>query len=215
MKNIYIIGAQCTGKTTLVNALENCFKRNTDVNKDQCPLVIREVARQVLEEKHFNRIDITTSPSRALELQQHILAAQYDAETTACSTNSVAWYICDRSGLDPIAYTKCFVGEGAVAEMLSSGTWQELENRMKKGIVILCEAGCRWLTDDGVRLMPKDVEDWMRIDVAFRDLLKARGIRFSVLTRDLVELKDRIECVHSFVEVAQSGTSDGTFGQDL
>ncbi|KAF2844345.1 hypothetical protein T440DRAFT_473459 [Plenodomus tracheiphilus IPT5] len=207
MKSIYIIGAQCTGKTTLVNALEDCFKRSTDAKKDQCPLVIREVARKVLKEKHFNRIDITTSPKRALELQQDILAAQYDAETTACSTNSVAWYICDRSGLDPIAYTKCFVGESAAAEMLSSEIWQELESRMKKGIVILCEAGCRWLTDDGVRLMPKDDEDWMRVDVAFRELLKTRGIRFSSLSKDVEELKDRIDCVYSYVEMAQRETS--------
>jgi nicotinamide riboside kinase len=207
MKSIYIIGAQCTGKTTLVNALENRFKGTTAVNKDRCPLVIREVARKVLEEKRFNRIDITTSPERAFELQQHILAAQYDAETTACLTSPVTWYLCDRSGLDPIAYTKCFVGEDAAAEMLSSEIWQELESRMKKGIVILCEAGCRWLTDDGVRLMPKDVEDWMRVDVAFRDLLKTRGIRFSILSKDVEKLEDRIDCVHSYVEMAQRETS--------
>lgn len=207
MKSIYIIGAQCTGKTTLVNALENWFKRSTDVNKDHCPLVIREVARKVLEERRFSRIDITTSPERALELQQHILEAQYNAETTACLKNPVTWFLCDRSGLDPIAYTKCFVGEGAAAEMLSSAIWQELESRMKKGIVILCEAGCRWLTDDGVRLMPKDVEDWMRVDLAFRDLLKTRGIRFSILSKDVEVLEDRIDCVYSYVEMVQRETS--------
>ncbi|KAI8935052.1 hypothetical protein NX059_008716 [Plenodomus lindquistii] len=199
MKNIYIIGAQCTGKTTLVNALDNSFKRNPD---DQSPLVIREVARKVLKQRQFTRVDITTSPERALELQQHILTAQHDAETTACSTTSVDWYICDRSGLDPIVYTRCFVGEGAAAEMLSSEVWQELESRMKKGVVILCEAGCDWLTDDGVRLMPKDVEDWMRIDVAFRDLLKIRGIAFSILSRDIVELDDRIKSVYSYARIA-------------
>ena len=75
---------------------------------------------------------------------------------------------------------------------------------MKKGIVILCEAGCRWLQDDGVRLMPKNIEDWMRLDVAFRDLLKARGIGFFILSKDVEELKDRIECVHTYVELAQS-----------
>ena len=204
MLNIYIIGAQCTGKSTLVDALEDCYKRSTYLKKEQHPLVIREVARKVLKEKHFNRSDITTSGSRSLEFQQHILAAQYNVETTASSTKSVSWYICDRSGLDPIAYTKCFVGESAAAEMLSSDTWHELEIRMKKGIVILCEAGCRWLQDDGVRLMPKNIEDWMRLDVAFRDLLKARGIGFFILSKDLEELKDRIECVHTYVELAQS-----------
>lgn len=83
-KNIYVIGAQCTGKTTLVNALEEHFKsNNVDRNMPQ-PTVIQEVARAVLKEKGFTREDITTSPSRALQLQRHILDAQLHAE---CSQN--------------------------------------------------------------------------------------------------------------------------------
>lgn len=153
------------------------------------PSCLRQRKLSVSEERHCNRIYITTSLPRALDVQQHILAAQYDAETTACSTNLVAWYICNRSGLDPIAYTKCFVGEGAAAEMLSFENCQELESRMKKGTVFLCETGCRF-RDDGVRLMPRNIEDRMCVDVAFRNLLKTWGIIFSTLSKDVVGLKD-------------------------
>ncbi|EMD86657.1 hypothetical protein COCC4DRAFT_73778 [Bipolaris maydis ATCC 48331] len=194
MKNIYIIGAQSTGKSTLVNALEGCFEESGNGINTKRPLIIREVARKVLKKYNFKREDIATLPIRALQLQQRILAAQYDAETTACPAGASTWYICDRSGLDPIVYAKCLVGEHAAAEMLASESWRELEDRMKKSIVILCEAGCQWLKDDGVRLMPKDEVEWMRIDAAFRDLLRIRGIGFSVIPKDIANLEERVGC---------------------
>ncbi|KAF2026560.1 hypothetical protein EK21DRAFT_115709 [Setomelanomma holmii] len=205
MKNIYIIGAQSTGKTTLINALEDYWKGGAYGNGStwpQHPLIIREVARTVLTEKNFSREDIATSPTRALQLQQHILAAQYKAETMACAPNASPWYICDRSGLDPIVYATCFVGAEAAADMLNSKIWLELEIRMKEGIVILCEAGCHWLTDDGVRLMPKNVEEWTRMETAFRDLLAARGIGFSTVSRDMTDLKLRVGYVQKLIEDA-------------
>ncbi|EOA85869.1 hypothetical protein ACJQWK_02971 [Exserohilum turcicum] len=195
MKNIYIIGAQSTGKSTLINALESCLEEIANEYSSQRPLVIREVARTVLRENHFRREDIATLPARALQLQRHILAAQYYAETTACPEGASTWYICDRSGLDPIVYAKCFVGDYAAAEMLASEFWQGLEDRMKESIVILCEAGCQWLEDDGVRLMPKDEKEWMRIDAAFRDLLRIRGISFYIISKDMTDLRERVQYV--------------------
>lgn len=60
---------------------------------------------------------------------------------------------------------------------------------MKKGTVFLCETGCHF-RDDGVRLMPRNIEDRMCVDVAFRNLLKTWGIIFSTLSKDVVGLKD-------------------------
>jgi nicotinamide riboside kinase len=205
MKNIYIIGAQSTGKTTLVNAFEADLKETANENSSHRPRIIREIARTVLKEKHFSREDIATLSIRTLQLQQYILQAQFDAETTACPVNSSTWYISDRSGLDPIAYAKCYAGEDAAAEMLASEVWRELEDRMKKGIVILCEAGCLWLKDDGVRLMPKDRTEWTRVDSAFRDLLKTQGIEFFVISKDM-DLQRRVEYVRKFFENAQEQT---------
>lgn len=91
---LYIIGAQCTGKTTLVDALEDMFGSGELSNhlqgKSSRPVIIREVARTVLRDKHFSRDDITTSPSRALQLQKHILDAQYEAEQTAIGPDTRA-----------------------------------------------------------------------------------------------------------------------------
>jgi len=201
---LYVIGAQCTGKTTLVNALEDRFCRGEEFFSAQGllskPGVIREVARTVLREKQFTRDDIKTSPSRALQLQKHIIDAQFAAEKAAISLDTpTAWYISDRSGLDPIIYAQLFVGEEAAGEMLASENWKELERRMKAGIVILCEAGCSWLADDGTRLMPDGMEQWMRIDNAFREQLTACGIRYTVVPKDMVSLEARVQLVQKCV----------------
>jgi ABC-type branched-subunit amino acid transport system ATPase component len=197
---LYIIGAQCTGKTTLVNAPETMFSRDELSIPVQGtasrPAIIREVARTVLRDKHFSRDDITTSPSRALQLQKHILDAQHEAEQTAIGLNTPAtWYISDRSGLDPIIYAQLFVGEEAAGEMLASEKWRELERRMKAGVVMLCEAGCSWLADDGTRLMPTGTEEWMLIDDAFRKLLAVRGICYTLVPSHVVSLEARVQLV--------------------
>jgi nicotinamide riboside kinase len=197
---LYIIGAQCTGKTTLVNALEEEFCRNDATHSQQevpsKPVVIREVARAVLKEKQLSRDDITNSPSRALELQKHILEAQLVAEKAAIDVkNPTAWYISDRSGMDPIVYAQLFVGGKEADEMLASETWKELEHRMKAGVVMLCEAGCSWLTDDGTRLMPPNLGQWMSIDSAFREQLAKRDIRYMVVPKDLLDIKARVKLV--------------------
>ncbi|RYP92823.1 hypothetical protein DL770_001103 [Monosporascus sp. CRB-9-2] len=198
-RNVYIIGAQCTGKTTLVNSLEESFDSSgcsQPAKQMSKPIIIREVARAVLREKKFSRDDITNSPSRALQLQKYILEAQMEAEKAASTSDHPSpWYICDRSGLDPIAYARVFVGEEAADDMLASEAWQELEGRMKAGIVILCEAGCSWLVDDGTRLMPDGMEDWMRLDDAYRKLLAAREIDYIVCSRNLVSRADRVKLV--------------------
>jgi nicotinamide riboside kinase len=198
---LYIIGAQCTGKTTLVNALEDMFCRGGLSLPVQGipskPVIIREVARTVLRDKHFSRDDITTSPTRAWQLQKHILDAQFEAEQAAIGpdTPSTTWYISDRSGLDPIIYTQLFVGEDAAGEMLASEKWRELERRMKMGVVMLCEAGCSWLADDGTRLMPTGTEEWMRIDDAFRKQLAVCGIQYTLVPNHVVDLEARVQLV--------------------
>lgn len=193
LRNVYIVGAQCTGKTTLVNALQEHYGRSKGV---ETPHIIREVARNVLAKYQFTRDDITTSPSRALQLQEHILEAQCEAEQVALRASSSVWYISDRSGLDPIAYARVFVGEEASKQLLASTAWTDLEERMKDGVVILCEAGCSWLVDDGTRLMPDTLEDWMRVDRAFRDLLEEREIHYHTMSKDLTDLAERVAMVN-------------------
>jgi predicted ATPase len=93
--NIFIIGAQCTGKTTIVRALEKHFSEQKLLQ----PVVISEVARRVIQETKIYRQDIRSSLERSLALQKAILQAQHKAEYAAAEK----WYISDRSGVDPVS----------------------------------------------------------------------------------------------------------------
>jgi hypothetical protein len=66
---------------------------------------------------------------------------------------------------------------------------------MRVGTVVLCEAGCSCLQDDGMRLMPDGLESWMRIDVAFRDLLDTCKIDYVVCPNGVIDFSDRVQFV--------------------
>jgi hypothetical protein len=66
---------------------------------------------------------------------------------------------------------------------------------MKMGVVMLCEAGCSWLADDGTRLMPTGTEEWMRIDDAFRKQLAVCGIQYTLVPNHVVDLEARVQLV--------------------
>lgn len=71
--NIYIVGAQCTGKTTLVNNLHTFFTSHPNPNPyAPTPSVITEVARTVLRARAFTAADVRI-PARSLALQRLIL----------------------------------------------------------------------------------------------------------------------------------------------
>jgi nicotinamide riboside kinase len=197
--NIYVIGAQSTGKTTLVDALEEFFLNSIEVPESpnlSKPVIIREVARTVLKTHKFTRNDITNSTTRALKLQTLILSAQLNAEEAALEKRSSrAWYVSDRSGLDPVVYATIFAGEDDAQDMLRGVEWMKLEERMKKGLVVLCEAGCSWLIDDGTRLMPKDLEEWLKVDSTFRALLETLDIEYVLLPKDVLDTRHRVEIV--------------------
>ncbi|KAG7419614.1 hypothetical protein Forpe1208_v003414 [Fusarium oxysporum f. sp. rapae] len=113
--NIYIIGPQSTGKTTLVNKLQSDLEHwlaDTSVDK---PQIIPEVARTVLRKHKYSAEDIQTSTTRCLELQQLILEAQAEAEKEALRTSS--WFISDRSGFDPSVYAKRYAAPDAVGKL--------------------------------------------------------------------------------------------------
>jgi nicotinamide riboside kinase len=191
LQNIFIIGAQCTGKTTLLNALKNHYAKEQLITQ---PTTISEVARTVIKELNFDREDIVASPDQSFLLQKAILQAQYKNEALLSDTTT-AWYISDRSGIDPIVYARYYVGVEQAKELLASPQWVFLEQQMKAGLVVLCEAGVQWLTDDGIRLMPKNRTDWTAFDQAFRALLEERGIRYIVIPSHMTDISNRATAV--------------------
>ncbi|KAK5111544.1 hypothetical protein LTR62_004840 [Meristemomyces frigidus] len=203
---VYLIGTGSTGKTTLVKALQDRYTATRQLSNTPEPLIITEVARKVLDELSIDPDDIASSPQKCLQLQTAILHAQHQAETAALATD--AFFISDRSGLDPIVYAKLLVGEFASHQLLQSSEWKALESNLRNGIVFLCEAGCKWLVDEGTRLMPKDMEEWHRFDQAFREMLDARALAYQIVSRDRVRIVDRVNLVLGAIEQWPARTSD-------
>ncbi|KAK3711994.1 hypothetical protein LTR37_009306 [Vermiconidia calcicola] len=204
-RNIFIIGAQCTGKTTLVYALKEHFERQL-VDDIPQPVFISELARNVMKQLKIDRHEIATLPERSFTLQKAILHAQDKAEIMV-TNEAGGWYISDRSGIDPIVYTRLLVGEDAATELLDSEVWSRLQRNMKDGLVFLCEDGCTWLVDDGTRLMPKDLEDWSKSDHAFRKLLEEKEIGYTLISKDVADIADRL-CRATHVHGSISSTVD-------
>ncbi|KAL8678358.1 MAG: hypothetical protein Q9186_005283 [Xanthomendoza sp. 1 TL-2023] len=137
-RNIYIIGAQSTGKTTLVTALGEHFAQHQDPRVDfEPPQQLKEVARGVLKSHNFTASDITNSKSRALELQRLIIEAQTKAEESV----PTGWYIADRSALDAVVYARQYVGAAEAFNLRQGALWHVIEERMKAGVVMLCAPG--------------------------------------------------------------------------
>jgi predicted ATPase len=190
LRNIYIVGAQNTGKTTLVNALEAAFAKNTSETQ---PQIIKEVARNVLIKYNFTAQDIKTSPSRALQLQELILKAQFDAEQEVLERGG--WFISDRSAVDPIVYARKYVSEEASLQLRQSTEWLLLKERMKNSLVVVCQAGADWLLDDGVRLMPENQEAWVQFDRLFYSCLDEWELGYDLVPCTLTDIGKRVEFV--------------------
>jgi nicotinamide riboside kinase len=192
--HIYVVGAQSTGKTTVVKALEEHFRSEVSSYEGiSQPKIITEVARTVLQQHSFSADDITSSPTRALALQKLILQAQLSAERDISEHEE--WFISDRSGVDPMVYARKYVSEEAESDLIKSAEWKELSERMRKSVVIVCEAGTEWLTDDGVRLMPESREEWIEFHELFCSRLDALGLEYEILPSNMMSLRERVAFV--------------------
>lgn len=197
--SIYVVGAQCTGKTTLVEALQEYFTaKRSSISSEKVekamtppPLVFTEVARTVLRQHNFTADDIVSSPAKALRFQKLILEAQERTESAA----GERWFISDRSGVDPVVYARRYVGEAAAQDLMKSDAWIGLKGRLKQSLIIVCEAGVDWLIDDGVRLMPQDQEDWMKFHDMFCTTLDTLGLKYITIPRGLSDLGKRVDFV--------------------
>ncbi|KAI1053167.1 hypothetical protein LB506_012351 [Fusarium annulatum] len=191
--NIYIIGPQSTGKTTLVNKLKADLEHwlaDTSIDK---PHIVSEVARTVLAKHKYSAEDIQASTTRCFELQQLILEAQAAAEKEALKTSS--WFISDRSGFDPLVYAKRYAAPGAVEQLQELDAWKQVKARMERSLIVVCEAGTPWLMDDGVRLMPGSDDEWMQTFYNFCEMLDELGLGYFVVPRTVLDVSERAELV--------------------
>lgn len=90
-----------------------------------------------------------------------------------------------------------YVGEEIADSMLVSSEFREMEQRMKESLVLVCEAGCSWLEDDGagVRLMPEARDEWLQMHRVFDELLTTRSIKYTLIPAEMASLQERIELV--------------------
>ena len=66
---------------------------------------------------------------------------------------------------------------------------------MGRSVVIVCEAGTDWLTDDGVRLMPESREDWISFHRLFCCCLDDLGLKYKILRYDVTSIEERVAFV--------------------
>lgn len=186
---IYVVGAQCSGKTTLAVALKEHFSSDPTL---PAVALLTEAARGVLKRHNFTRSDIRDDVNRCIELQRLILEAQWTEELKISEDSML---ISDRSGMDPIVYAAKYTHPGATKSLLDSSAWRELRDRMSRSLVIVCEPVKSWLKDDGVRLMPLDWEEWSEIHRSFCAHLEDARIEFYVLCADKAAISDRVSFV--------------------
>jgi len=197
MQFVYIVGAQCTGKTTLSEAFAAAIKTNNPNLK--CEL-LQETARNTLQLHGFTRSDVRNGGDRCLELQRLIMQSQFERETTAkhCDLNLV---VSDRSGIDPLAYASMYCGSALSHGLQEAAVWAELRSNLRAGVVVLCEPVQEWLFDDGTRLVPLNWEEWMETHRTFCTLLEQHDVDYIVLPASIPALKDRVDFMLSHCKV--------------
>lgn len=189
MRPIYIVGAQCTGKSTLSRAIELKIKQeHPQLNVE----LVNEIARPALDKFHTDRNDIRNNKQRCHFFQKLILDGQYERES---EINDDTVMVSDRSGIDPLAYASLLLDKGSVEELAQSDSWKLLSRRMRQATVVLCEPVEDWLHDDGVRLMPIDAHEWTDLHSIFGRLLEQHHISYHVLPNGLRDLSARVALV--------------------
>jgi nicotinamide riboside kinase len=199
--NVYLIGPQCSGKTTLFNALRAFYSdRDPTSHGIEQPFFIEEIARIVIQEKGFQARDLRDSV-RGLQLQMHILLRQNQIEEHLENR----WFFADRSALDALVYAKEYTGLDAFEALVSTKEWEKSKLRMQNGIVIVCEAGnTEWLSADSVRLAYQDTAEWNALNEAFFVMLREYGISYSVLPSAIKDLEERVALVCRLLETDSS-----------
>jgi predicted ATPase len=199
--NLYLIGPQCSGKTTLLSALRAFYSDHDPASHGiNQPFIIEEVARFIIQEKGFQATDLYDSV-RGLQLQMHILLRQDQTEEQMKDR----WFFADRSALDTLVYAKEYTGLDALKALARTEEWAKSRLRMQHATVIVCEAGnTEWLSADRVRLSYQDTSEWKALNEAFFIMLREYEIPYSVLPNAIKDLGERVALVSRLLEIDKS-----------
>ena len=196
IKYIYIVGAQCTGKTTLSRALVlEISARNAELQVGE----LIETARGILRLHKYTRDDVREGSARCIQLQRMILESQLEKEAALSSKDVV---ICDRSGADPLVYAMVYSRGQQIDELTGSKTWASLRANMERSLVIVCPPVREWLFDDGVRLMPESWDEWCRVHKEFLSILKRYNVGFAELPPGMPSVDERVQYVLEYWKVS-------------
>lgn len=185
-RNVYIIGPHSTGKTTIVKTL-------VEILEGEVP-VIQEVARSVMQERGYSRIDVDSNDhERKFSLQHDIFKAQVEKEVTFIRAGTA--FVSDRSAVDPLIYLFHYSGREAMNRIASTEEWRKVRDRYadtKQSLVILLSPVPEFLVDDNVRYMSKSLDDWHLLAANFRLFLVEEEIPFIEMGKDVLDIKDRV-----------------------
>lgn len=67
---------------------------------------------------------------------------------------------------------------------------------MRRALVVMCEPGVEaWLVDDGGRLMPMDMDEWVGYHAAFVEVLQEEDVGFVVVGKEIISIYERLQFV--------------------
>jgi nicotinamide riboside kinase len=188
-RNVYIIGPQSVGKTTLVNAVAG--KLGGEV------AIIQEVARNVMREKGYSRIDVDSGDSeRKFDMQHDIFKAQVEKELALLKVGTN--FLSDRSAIDPIIYLKHYSGDEGANRITSTDHWQKVRDRYSdpnSSLIVLLSPVEEFLVDDSIRYIARSLDDWHALASSFRSFLWEQKIPFVEIGKECKLIDERVACL--------------------
>lgn len=191
-KCVYFVGPGSTGKTTLARALS-----------EKCTLptfMLSEVARTVLCKLNYTADDISNDNAKCYVLQNAILLEQCHQERELLKMKKM--FISDRCAIDPIVYAQFYIKDEKV-ELLKSVEWFEMKLRYqnaKRSLIVLIEPNEAFLTDDGIRKMPIDLDDWKLFYQTYLKFMVDQDIPFRIIPSHVTDISDRMDLVIGWME---------------
>jgi hypothetical protein len=159
--------------------------------------VIQEIARNVMEEKGYSRIDVdSTDPERRFAMQHDIFHAQLEKEDSYLESGTN--FVSDRSAIDPLVYLMHYSGTKSLDKMTSGVEWRKVRERYgdtKESLVVLLLPVDEFLIDDHIRYMAKSIQDWHSLAASFQRFLHEQdisAIEFGEERRDIGNRVDRV-----------------------